>query len=79
MLEVRSIDSISMNLDKRVEGFYERITIIESGRGFLIVAELIRVQSRISLVLRLGAQPRRALVNKIKKLSFLDPGMRIKK
>nr|UNY34386.1 RNA polymerase beta'' subunit [Didymodoxa caffra]UNY34467.1 RNA polymerase beta'' subunit [Didymodoxa caffra] len=51
VLEVRSIDSISMNLDKRVEGWNERITrILAIPWGFLIGAELTIVQSRISLV-----------------------------
>nr|YP_009429524.1 RNA polymerase beta subunit [Daphne kiusiana]YP_010258787.1 RNA polymerase beta'' subunit [Daphne kiusiana var. atrocaulis]ASW34725.1 RNA polymerase beta subunit [Daphne kiusiana]UIX23214.1 RNA polymerase beta'' subunit [Daphne kiusiana var. atrocaulis] len=51
VLEVRSIDSISMNLEKRVEGWNERITkIIGIPWGFLIGAELTIVQSRISLV-----------------------------
>ena len=51
MLEVRSIDSISMNLEKRVEGWNECITrILGIPWGFLIGAELTIVQSRISLV-----------------------------
>nr|YP_009307034.1 RNA polymerase subunit beta'' [Ludwigia octovalvis]AOR53527.1 RNA polymerase subunit beta'' [Ludwigia octovalvis] len=51
VLEVRSIDSISMNLEKRVEGWNEHITrILGSPWGFLIGAELTIVQSRISLV-----------------------------
>nr|YP_009644092.1 RNA polymerase beta subunit [Fraxinus latifolia]YP_009673988.1 RNA polymerase beta'' subunit [Fraxinus pennsylvanica]YP_010955443.1 RNA polymerase beta'' subunit [Fraxinus velutina]QDH07636.1 RNA polymerase beta'' chain [Fraxinus sp. OR-2019]UFJ43862.1 RNA polymerase beta'' subunit [Fraxinus chinensis]QBS51855.1 RNA polymerase beta subunit [Fraxinus latifolia]QDC21460.1 RNA polymerase beta'' subunit [Fraxinus pennsylvanica]WMX20545.1 RNA polymerase beta'' subunit [Fraxinus velutina] len=51
VLEVRSIDSISMNLEKRVEGWNERITrILGMPWGFLISAELTIVQSRISLV-----------------------------
>jgi DNA-directed RNA polymerase subunit beta' len=51
VLEVRSIDSISMNLEKRVEGWNECITrILGIPWGFLIGAELIIVQSRISLV-----------------------------
>lgn len=51
VLEVRSIDSISMNLEKRVEGWNERITkILGILWGFLIGAELTIVQSRISLV-----------------------------
>nr|YP_010760549.1 RNA polymerase beta'' subunit [Entada phaseoloides]WEY34865.1 RNA polymerase beta'' subunit [Entada phaseoloides] len=51
VLEARSIDSISMNLEKRVEGWNERITrILDIPWGFLIGAELILVQSRISLV-----------------------------
>lgn len=51
VLEVRSIDSISMNLEKRVEGWNERITrILGIPWGFLIGAELIIAQSRISLV-----------------------------
>nr|YP_010598929.1 RNA polymerase beta'' subunit [Primulina lobulata]WAL03306.1 RNA polymerase beta'' subunit [Primulina lobulata] len=51
VLEVRSIDSISMNLEKRVESWNERITIIlEMPWAFLIGAELTIVQSRISLV-----------------------------
>nr|YP_009938878.1 RNA polymerase beta'' subunit [Stephania tetrandra]QNV47111.1 RNA polymerase beta'' subunit [Stephania tetrandra] len=51
VLEVRSIDSISMNLEKRVEGWNERITrILGIHWGFLIGAELIIAQSRISLV-----------------------------
>nr|YP_010420182.1 RNA polymerase beta'' subunit [Nanocnide lobata]USG53650.1 RNA polymerase beta'' subunit [Nanocnide lobata] len=51
VLEVRSIDSISMNLEKRVKGWNERLT---RGLGipwiFLIGAELTIAQSRISLV-----------------------------
>lgn len=51
VLEVRSIDSISMNLEKRVEGWNERITrILGIPWRFLIGAELTIVQSRISLV-----------------------------
>nr|YP_010010980.1 RNA polymerase beta'' subunit [Salvia brachyloma]QOI00875.1 RNA polymerase beta'' subunit [Salvia brachyloma] len=51
VLEVRSIDSISMNLAKRVEGWNERITrILGMPWAFLIGAELTIVQSRISLV-----------------------------
>nr|ATV97552.1 RNA polymerase beta subunit [Lecythis minor] len=51
VLEVRSIDSISMNLEKRVEGWNECITrILGIPWGFLIGAELTMVQSRIALV-----------------------------
>nr|UDY70737.1 RNA polymerase beta'' subunit [Trema tomentosum] len=51
VLEVRSIDSISMNLEKRVEGWNELLTrILGIPWGFLIGAELTIVQSRISLV-----------------------------
>nr|YP_010179020.1 RNA polymerase beta'' subunit [Impatiens mengtszeana]QUV74015.1 RNA polymerase beta'' subunit [Impatiens monticola]QUV75237.1 RNA polymerase beta'' subunit [Impatiens mengtszeana] len=51
VLEVRSIDSISMNLEKRIEGWNECITrILEIPWGFLISADLTIVQSRISLV-----------------------------
>nr|QWY90233.1 RNA polymerase beta'' subunit [Rhododendron molle] len=51
MFEVRSIDSISMNLEKRVEAWNECITkILGIPWGFLIGAELTIVQSRISLV-----------------------------
>lgn len=51
VLEVRSIDSISMNLEKRVEGWNECITrILGIPWGFLIGAELIIMQSHISLV-----------------------------
>nr|WOC92267.1 RNA polymerase beta'' subunit [Utricularia triloba] len=51
VLEVRSIDSISMNLEKRVEGWNECITrILGIPWAFLIGAELTIVQSRISLV-----------------------------
>ncbi|KAK9081561.1 hypothetical protein Sjap_026569 [Stephania japonica] len=51
VLEVRSIDSISMNLEKRVEGWNECITrILGIHWGFLVGAELIIAQSRISLV-----------------------------
>nr|YP_010046287.1 RNA polymerase beta'' subunit [Acanthus ilicifolius]QJW33639.1 RNA polymerase beta'' subunit [Acanthus ebracteatus]QPG86492.1 RNA polymerase beta'' subunit [Acanthus ilicifolius]QYB20522.1 RNA polymerase beta'' subunit [Acanthus ilicifolius] len=51
VLEVRSIDSISMNLERRVEGWNKRITrIIGMPWAFLIGAELTIVQSRISLV-----------------------------
>nr|YP_008994280.1 RNA polymerase beta' subunit [Melianthus villosus]AGS12999.1 RNA polymerase beta' subunit [Melianthus villosus]AKF43122.1 RNA polymerase beta'' subunit [Melianthus villosus] len=51
VLEVRSIDSISMNLEKRVECWNEHITrILGIPWGFLIGAELTTVQSRISLV-----------------------------
>nr|YP_009573725.1 RNA polymerase subunit beta'' [Menyanthes trifoliata]AZA07198.1 RNA polymerase subunit beta'' [Menyanthes trifoliata] len=51
VLEVRSIDSISMNLEKRVEGWNKCITrILGIPWGFLIGAELTIVQSRISLV-----------------------------
>nr|QFK69442.1 RNA polymerase beta subunit [Ixonanthes chinensis] len=51
VLEVRSIDSISINLEKRVEGWNRCITrILGLPWGFLIGAELTMVQSRISLV-----------------------------
>ncbi|KAK9110870.1 hypothetical protein Sjap_018930 [Stephania japonica] len=51
VLEVRSIDSISMNLEKKVEGWNECITrILGIHWGFLVGAELIIAQSRISLV-----------------------------
>nr|QWZ47270.1 RNA polymerase beta'' subunit [Cyananthus flavus] len=51
VLEVRSIDSISMNLKKRVEGWNKWITrILGIPWGFLIGAELTIVQSRIALV-----------------------------
>nr|ANP25494.1 RNA polymerase beta II subunit [Eucommia ulmoides] len=51
VLEVRSMDSISMNLEKRVEGWNEGITrILGIPWGFLIGAELTIAQSRISLV-----------------------------
>nr|UDZ61189.1 RNA polymerase beta subunit [Sagittaria montevidensis] len=51
VLEVRSIDSISMNLKKRVKGWNECIPrILGIPWGFLIGAELTIAQSRISLV-----------------------------
>nr|YP_010614934.1 RNA polymerase beta'' subunit [Barleria repens]WAS33096.1 RNA polymerase beta'' subunit [Barleria repens] len=51
VLEVRSVDSISMNLEKRVGGWNDRITrILGMPWAFLIGAELTIVQSRISLV-----------------------------
>nr|QEJ85687.1 RpoC2 [Hydrostachys sp. CF-2019] len=51
VLEVRSIDSISMNLEKRIERWNESITrILGIQWGFLIGAELTIAQSRISLV-----------------------------
>nr|YP_009569841.1 RNA polymerase beta subunit [Microtea debilis]QBC68101.1 RNA polymerase beta subunit [Microtea debilis]QBE86471.1 RNA polymerase beta' subunit [Microtea debilis] len=51
VLEVRSIDSISMNLEKRIDVWNERITrILGLPWGFLIGAELTIAQSRISLV-----------------------------
>nr|QKV48322.1 RNA polymerase beta'' subunit [Tipularia szechuanica] len=51
ILEVRSIDSISMNLERRVEGWDERIRrILGIPWRFLIGAELTIAQSRISLV-----------------------------
>ncbi|KAL7261467.1 hypothetical protein ACSBR1_000002 [Camellia fascicularis] len=51
VLEVRSIDLISMNLENRVEGWNKRITrILGIPWVFLIGAELTIVQSRISLV-----------------------------
>nr|YP_010924750.1 RNA polymerase beta'' subunit [Aphyllocladus denticulatus]WKB11509.1 RNA polymerase beta'' subunit [Aphyllocladus denticulatus] len=54
VLEVRSIDSISMNLEKRVEGWKKCITrILGIPWAFLIGAELTIVQSRISLVNRI--------------------------
>nr|YP_008994510.1 RNA polymerase beta' subunit [Hypseocharis bilobata]AGV02938.1 RNA polymerase beta' subunit [Hypseocharis bilobata]AKF43121.1 RNA polymerase beta'' subunit [Hypseocharis bilobata] len=65
VFEVRSIDSISMNLEKRVEHWNERITrIFGIPWGFLIGAELTIVQSRISLV------------NKIQKV-YRSQGVRI--
>ncbi|XP_050902717.1 DNA-directed RNA polymerase subunit beta''-like [Lathyrus oleraceus] len=60
ILEIRSIDSISMNLEKRIDAWNECITkIIGIPWGFLIGAELTIAQSRISLV------------NKIQR--FIDP------
>nr|YP_009111656.1 RNA polymerase beta' subunit [Apios americana]AHI95785.1 RNA polymerase beta' subunit [Apios americana] len=51
VLEVRSIDSISMNLENRVDTWNGRITrILGIPWGFLIGAELTIAQSRISLV-----------------------------
>nr|YP_009516332.1 RNA polymerase beta' subunit [Philydrum lanuginosum]AYD91190.1 RNA polymerase beta' subunit [Philydrum lanuginosum] len=51
ILEVRSIDAISMNLERRVEGWNERIPrILGAPWGLLIRAELTIAQSRISLV-----------------------------
>nr|YP_010047375.1 RNA polymerase beta'' subunit [Homalomena occulta]QPK41932.1 RNA polymerase beta'' subunit [Homalomena occulta] len=51
VLEVRSIDSISINLEKRVKGWNERISrILGRPWGFLISTELTIAQSRISLV-----------------------------
>nr|YP_009771166.1 RNA polymerase beta'' subunit [Orbexilum onobrychis]QIT01868.1 RNA polymerase beta'' subunit [Orbexilum onobrychis] len=51
VLEVRSIDSISMNLEKRIDTWNGRITkILGIPWGFLIGAELTIAQSRISLV-----------------------------
>nr|YP_010165618.1 RNA polymerase beta'' subunit [Dracocephalum moldavica]QRN74189.1 RNA polymerase beta'' subunit [Dracocephalum moldavica] len=51
VLEVRSVDSISINLEKRVEGWNGRITrILGMPWAFLIGAGLTIVQSRISLV-----------------------------
>nr|YP_009705497.1 RNA polymerase beta''subunit [Valeriana officinalis]QFQ35191.1 RNA polymerase beta''subunit [Valeriana officinalis]URQ21563.1 RNA polymerase beta'' subunit [Valeriana officinalis]WRH31224.1 RNA polymerase beta'' subunit [Valeriana fauriei] len=51
VLEVRSIDSISTNLEKRVRGWNECITrILGIPWGFVIGTELTIVQSRISLV-----------------------------
>ncbi|KAK8315577.1 hypothetical protein V6Z12_D01G251900, partial [Gossypium hirsutum] len=51
VLEVRSIDSISMNLEKRIEGWNECITrILGIPWGFVIGAELTIVQGRLSLV-----------------------------
>nr|AEX94842.1 RNA polymerase beta' subunit [Triteleia hyacinthina] len=51
ILEVRSIGSISMNLERRVEGWNERIPrILGIPWGFLIGAELTIAQSSISLV-----------------------------
>nr|YP_740555.1 RNA polymerase beta'' subunit [Platanus occidentalis]Q09G56.1 RecName: Full=DNA-directed RNA polymerase subunit beta''; AltName: Full=PEP; AltName: Full=Plastid-encoded RNA polymerase subunit beta''; Short=RNA polymerase subunit beta'' [Platanus occidentalis]ABI49768.1 RNA polymerase beta'' subunit [Platanus occidentalis] len=51
VLEVRSIDSISMTLENRVEGWNERITrILGIPWEYLIGAELTIAQSRISLV-----------------------------
>nr|YP_010004484.1 RNA polymerase beta'' subunit [Aldama filifolia]YP_010005249.1 RNA polymerase beta'' subunit [Aldama nudibasilaris]YP_010153213.1 RNA polymerase beta'' subunit [Aldama robusta]YP_010153298.1 RNA polymerase beta'' subunit [Aldama rubra]QNR02566.1 RNA polymerase beta'' subunit [Aldama filifolia]QNR03331.1 RNA polymerase beta'' subunit [Aldama nudibasilaris]QQW51041.1 RNA polymerase beta'' subunit [Aldama robusta]QQW51126.1 RNA polymerase beta'' subunit [Aldama rubra] len=51
VLEVRSIDSISMNLEKRIEGWNTCITrILGIPWAFFIGAKLTIVQSRISLV-----------------------------
>nr|YP_009568942.1 RNA polymerase beta subunit [Physena sessiliflora]YP_009569479.1 RNA polymerase beta subunit [Physena madagascariensis]QBC68861.1 RNA polymerase beta subunit [Physena madagascariensis]QBC68937.1 RNA polymerase beta subunit [Physena sessiliflora] len=51
VLEARSIDSISRNLEKRVDSWNERITrILGIPWLFLIGAELTLAQSRISLV-----------------------------
>nr|WDE23779.1 RNA polymerase beta'' subunit [Myricaria rosea] len=51
VLEVRSLESISMNLEKRIDDWNERIPrILGIPWGFLIGAELTIVQSRMSLV-----------------------------
>lgn len=51
VVEVRSIDSISMSLENRIEGWNKRITrILGIPWSFLIGAELTIVQSRIALV-----------------------------
>ncbi|KAF1855888.1 hypothetical protein Lal_00033200 [Lupinus albus] len=51
VLEVRSIDSISMNLENKVDTWNERITrILGIPWGFFISAKLTIVQSSISLV-----------------------------
>jgi len=51
VLEVRSMDSISRNLEKRIDGWNKHITrILGISWGFLIGAELTIAQSRISLV-----------------------------
>nr|ACH47338.1 RNA polymerase beta subunit [Erodium texanum] len=51
VFEVRSMDSISRNLEKRIEGWNEWIPrILGIPWGFLIGAELTIAQSRISLV-----------------------------
>nr|BEG71901.1 RNA polymerase beta'' subunit [Astragalus macropelmatus] len=51
ILEIRSIDSISMNLEKRIDAWNECITrILGIPWGFLIGAELTIAQSRICLV-----------------------------
>nr|YP_009661732.1 RNA polymerase beta'' chain [Anemopaegma prostratum]QCT82984.1 RNA polymerase beta'' chain [Anemopaegma prostratum] len=65
LVEVRSIDAISMNLEERFEGWNNRITrILGMPWAFLIGAELTIVQSRISLV------------NKIQKV-YRSQGVRI--
>nr|WNM92310.1 RNA polymerase beta'' subunit [Opuntia engelmannii var. cuija] len=54
VLEARSIDSISMNLESRIDDWNEHITrILGNSWGFLIGAELTMAQSRISLVNRI--------------------------
>nr|YP_010443373.1 RNA polymerase beta'' subunit [Arenaria serpyllifolia]UTE94248.1 RNA polymerase beta'' subunit [Arenaria serpyllifolia] len=51
VLEVRSVDSISMNLEKRINGWNERLKKnLGIPWGFLVGAELTIAQSRISLV-----------------------------
>nr|YP_010293805.1 RNA polymerase beta'' subunit [Scrotochloa urceolata]ULQ67099.1 RNA polymerase beta'' subunit [Scrotochloa urceolata] len=51
IFEARSIDSLSPNLERRIEGWNERIPrILGIPWGFLIGAELTIAQSRISLV-----------------------------
>nr|YP_003587660.1 RNA polymerase beta'' subunit [Anomochloa marantoidea]ACT15398.1 RNA polymerase beta'' subunit [Anomochloa marantoidea] len=51
IFEARSIDSLSPNLERRIEGWNERIPrILGIPWGFLIGAELTISQSRISLV-----------------------------
>nr|YP_009138840.1 RNA polymerase beta' subunit [Lathyrus pubescens]AIK21209.1 RNA polymerase beta' subunit [Lathyrus pubescens] len=51
IFEIRSIDSISMNLEKRIDAWNLCITkILGIPWGFLIGAELTMAQSRISLV-----------------------------
>ncbi|KAK9060474.1 hypothetical protein SSX86_021178 [Deinandra increscens subsp. villosa] len=64
VLEVRSIDSISRNLEKSIEGWNKCITrILGIHWAFFIVAELSIVQSRIFFV------------NKVQKI---DPGREVK-
>nr|YP_010834119.1 RNA polymerase beta'' subunit [Dioscorea banzhuana]WFP44464.1 RNA polymerase beta'' subunit [Dioscorea banzhuana] len=54
VLEVRSIDSISMNLEKRVDSWNECIPrILGRPWGFMIGSELTIAQSRISLINRI--------------------------
>nr|WOZ09895.1 RNA polymerase beta'' subunit [Persicaria maackiana] len=51
VLEVRSLESISINLERRIGAWNERITgLLGLPWGFLIGAELTIAQSRISLV-----------------------------
>ncbi|KAL4184925.1 hypothetical protein AMTRI_Chr10g3500 [Amborella trichopoda] len=77
VLEVRSIDSISMNLEKRVEGWNERIIgFLRIPWEFFISAQLTIEQSRISLGVQIHNRHIETIVRQItSKVLVSEDGM----